>query len=646
MSLNSKVKSASRLISVVLIGIFFASLGFLFVKNNQYQKIAQENQKMESATVTFANTLAPTTITSSNSYFAKDGTDIGNKKPRVSAQAYLVGDLDTGQTILEKNQDEKFPIASVSKLMTALIMEETDSKDDTVTISTQALATEGKNGNLHVNQKLTVGNILYPLLLESSNDAAEAIALHSGLDTFLGEMNAKAKQIGMVSTSYEDPSGLSPNNQSTTNDLFKLAQYIKQNNPDLFKITTNKSFKQDKNNIWFSTSQFLKVPGYLGSKSGYTDQADQTIVSLFSVPLSPALPSRNIVITLLKSNDRKGDVANILSFLKNNISYGQKPQAVVVVPPPPVVPPVPDYVSLGFAGDIMLDRGVRNSVVKNFGGDYSKLFDNLDILKKFDIFFANLEGTASDQGADRHNLYSFRMDPAVVPALAGAGVDILSVASNHVGDWGRPAYIDTLARLTENETAYAGGGATESSAEQPTVIEKNGMRIGYLAFTDKGPDWMAATATEPGVLLASNPNFDQIVQNAMKQVDYLVVSFHFGEEYQTTHNARQTQLAHEAIDDGAKIVIGAHPHVVEETEVYKDGFIAYSLGNFIFDQPFSANTMQGMILELNLNKDGSMTDTKDMVQLNSAFQPASVTLGKEEKVNFALPKSPTVIKTQ
>jgi poly-gamma-glutamate synthesis protein (capsule biosynthesis protein) len=144
---------------------------------------------------------------------------------------------------------------------------------------------------------------------------------------------------------------------------------------------------------------------------------------------------------------------------------------------------------------------------------------------------------------------------------------------------------------------------------------------------------MSAKTDKAGILLASDPDFDTIVENAAKQVDYLVVSFHFGEEYQNTHNLRQEELAHEAVDDGAKIIIGGHPHVPEDTEVYKNSFIAYSLGNFIFDQSWSASTMQGMILEIKLNKDGSMSIKKDTTQINSYFQIGGITQGAEQKIN-------------
>jgi len=114
----------------------------------------------------------------------------------------------------------------------------------------------------------------------------------------------------------------------------------------------------------------------------------------------------------------------------------------------------------------------------------------------------------------------------------------------------------------------------------------------------------------------------------------LVVSFHFGEEYQATHNARQEYLAHKAIDDGAKIIIGSHPHVAEDTEVYKNGFIAYSLGNFVFDQSWSKPTMQGMLLEMKLNRDGSTTVKKDTTNVKSVFKINRIVKSKEKKINF------------
>ncbi len=601
---------------------------FVLFHLSDYTKLASQNTIDNSAAVINAQIQD---ATPKYFYFSKNA----EKKLQVAADAYVVGDLDTGEVILAKNQVNKFPIASVSKLMTATISKETQDQDGIVTISKKALQTEGQNGNFHLNEKLKVGTLLYPLLLESSNDAAEAIAEHSGFDTFINAMNDKAKELGMASTTFQDSSGLSSHNISTALDLFKLTKYIKEKNPGLFDITKNQSYKAS-GHTWLSNNQFLKQDEYLGGKSGYTDAARQTVVSTFSLPLG-ATGEKNIAITLLHTPDRYKDVESIVNFLKSNIYYGLESDAdanwvkerVDLVTNEP-----PSEVTLGFAGDIMLDRGVKSSVNKNFNGDYSKLFEKLSILNTYDIMFANLEGPVSDKGTDLHNLYSFRMDPSVVPALVAGHIDIVSVANNHVGDWGRVAYGDTLARLKENELLYAGGGNNKAEAITPTIIEKNGMKIGYLAFSDKGPNDMAATDDSAGLLLTSDPNFDNIIRNAASQVDDLVVSFHFGEEYQTKHNQRQADLAHRAVDDGAKLVIGSHPHVIQDTEVYKNSLIAYSLGNFIFDQRFSTDTMQGMLLGVTLHKDGQMSMTKNIVKLNQLFQPDQVIKGKEEKIKF------------
>ena len=601
-------------------------LAIIATKSIGYEPIVQPKNPKTSEEVT---SISQNTL--ENFYFIKDP----NKKPKVSAEAYYVGDLDTGEVILEKNEAQNFPIASVSKLMTAVVSKEIQNQDEITKISKSALATSGQNGDFRLNEKIKVSDLIYPLLLESSNDAAEAIAENSGRDSFITKMNEKAKSLELSNTSFLDPSGLSEKNQSTAFDLFKFSQYLKKNLPDLLQISTLKSFN-NKSHIWFNNSQFLNLPGYQGGKRGFIDESLQTAISLFTLPLG-STESRNIGIALLRSPDRLKDIKNIVSYLNKNVYYGgtaDADMAWVKSKEGVLEESEPNFVTLLFGGDMMLDRGVKNSVLKNSNGDYSLLFEKINILKEADISFANLEGPASDQGKDLHNLYSFRMDPAAIPALKGGGFSILSVANNHVGDWGREAYADTLARLKENEIAYTGGGINITEAEKPTIIEKNGIKIGYLGFSDVGPDWMKATENSPGILLASNPRFEEIIKNASGQVDYLVVSIHFGEEYQKKHNARQESLAHRAIDSGAKIIIGTHPHVMEDIEVYKNGFIAYSLGNFIFDQYFSKDTMEGMLLQIKLSKDGSMLVQKDTLQLNKIFQPDKIIKGKEEKIKF------------
>lgn len=623
--LKSKIKYLFWVIFSIVVGF---TIAFVATNSAGYEKL----QKTNSAT----NTTTEQTLTSANQepqsyYFIKDPT----KKPKVKAEAYYVGDLDTGEVILEKNKDQKFPIASVSKLMTATVSLENQNQTELALVSKKALATYGENGNLHLNEKIKVSDLIYPLLLESSNDAAEVIAEDSGRDNFIKKMNEKAKDLGLTSTSFEDPSGLSEHNISTVFDLFNFSKYLKSQKPDLLQLTTERSYN-NKKHVWFNTSQFLGIPGYQGGKRGYIDESRQTAVSLFTLPLG-STGQRNIGITILRSPDRLKDVQNIISFLNKNVYYGGEADADmawVKQKEGMLEEKEPNFVTLLFGGDMMLTRGVKNSVMKNFNGDYSALFEKLGILKETDIAFANLEGPASDKGYDRKNLYSFRMDPSVVPALKGAGFNVLSVANNHEADWGRDAYADTLARLKENEIAYTGGGMNTSEAETPVIIEKYGMKIGYLGFSDVGPEGMKATENKAGILLANNPRFAEIIKNASEKVDSLIVSIHFGDEYKTVHNSRQQQLAERAIDNGAKIVIGHHPHVSQDTAVYKNGLIIYSLGNLIFDQKFSENTMQGMLVKLTLGKDGNIVMQKNIVKLNKVFQPDQLIKGKEEKIKF------------
>ena len=610
----------------IAIGVIFASLA---LKSVGYEQVPRTDNSSGYNIVTKIKDALSSTP--ENFYFIKDS----KSNPVVGAEAYIVGDLDTGEVILEKNKDKIFPIASVSKLMTATISRETQNQDEITTVSKKALATYGASGELHINEKIKVSDLVYPLLLESSNDAAEVIAENSGRENFLKKMNEKAVELGLKNTSFKDPSGLTPENKSTVYDLFKFGMYLKEKQTDLLKISTLRKYK-NKTHIWFSNSQFFDLPGYQGGKRGYTDEALQTAVSLFTSPLGKT-GVRNIGIVVLRSPDRLKDVTNILNYVNKNIYYGGADDANMawVKSKDKILDQSnQNYVTMIFGGDIMLDRGVKSSVNKNFGGDYSALFEKLKILKEADITFANLEGPASDKGVNARNLYPFRMDRTVLPALGGAGFNILSVANNHIGDWGVDAFSDTLEGLKENEISFTGGGKNAYYAESPIIIEKNKMKIGFLGFSDVGPESLEAGLMEPGVLLASNPRFDQIITDAKKQVDYLVVSFHFGDEYKTKHNGRQEYLAHRAIDDGAKIIIGTHPHVIEDTETYKNGFIAYSLGNLIFDQYFSQNTMQGMLLKVQLSKDGGMIINKNIVKLNSAFQPDKIILGKDEKVKI------------
>lgn len=257
-------------------------------------------------------------------------------------------------------------------------------------------------------------------------------------------------------------------------------------------------------------------------------------------------------------------------------------------------------IKLLFVGDVMFDRGVKRNVDKHLNGDYNLLFQNTSYIQDADIAFLNLEGPAAESGRNVGSIYSFRMDPSVILAVKNAGFDIVSFANNHVGDYTKDAFDETIKRLTDNNLLYIGAGVDYKDAITPKIIEIDGIKFGYLGFTDVGPVWLTAKENSSGTLLANDKNFEQIISNAKKEVDVLIVSFHFGDEYSPV-NDRQKVLAKNAIDNGADIVVGHHAHVIQAIEEYNGKIILYGLGNFIFDQYFSEHTMRGMVAEIIYN---------------------------------------------
>ena len=282
---------------------------------------------------------------------------------------------------------------------------------------------------------------------------------------------------------------------------------------------------------------------------------------------------------------------------------------------------------LAFVGDIMLDRGVKYFVNRDFNGDYNELFVKVGPqLRGYDLLFGNLEGSISDKGIDGGGLYSFRFDPKVLPVLKKAGFDIFSVANNHSFNWGEAAFADNLRLLSSAGMDYVGGGLSGAEAYQEKVINIDGIKIAFLAFSDFRAGGLNPTSTIPGMAVISEEEVQKSITQARPVADLVVVSSHFGEEYQAEPNNYQRKYANLAIDAGADLVVGHHPHVVQALEQYKGKYIIYSLGNFIFDQYFSTETMQGGLLEVEVNPNTKKIEkvTLKKVQLNNLYQIESV----------------------
>jgi poly-gamma-glutamate synthesis protein (capsule biosynthesis protein) len=278
---------------------------------------------------------------------------------------------------------------------------------------------------------------------------------------------------------------------------------------------------------------------------------------------------------------------------------------------------------LGFVGDIMLDRTIEKTIIENGDGDFSFPFEFIeDRLKEYDILFGNLEGSISDKGRDMGSIYSFRMDPKTTDALKRVGFDILSVANNHAGDWGGKAMTDTYSLLKEAGIIYSGGGFTENEAYTPRIVELKGLKIAYISFSEFGAGYLEAVGNNSGIAIISDSKLKESIDIAKKEADIVIVSFHYGDEYRKEPNEYQETVSKNAIDYGADLVVGHHPHVPEPVVKYKDGYIAYSLGNFIFDQNLEEDGSDtGLILEVIIS-DGEIIDiTETKIKFNYMFQP-------------------------
>lgn len=274
-------------------------------------------------------------------------------------------------------------------------------------------------------------------------------------------------------------------------------------------------------------------------------------------------------------------------------------------------------------GDIMLNRGVEWYIKRNNDWRWPFLKITED-LKEADLLFGNLEGVISDKGKKVGSIYSFRADPKVIEGLTYAGFDILSLANNHMFDYQRIAIEDTMMRLQENGIDYVGAGFNAREAFSVKVKEIKNTKIGFLAYTNLGPEVWRAGENYSGIAWVSEDDIEEIkadIEKAKEEVDVLIVSFHSGEEYAKNPTPFQIFFSETLVKAGVNLVVGHHSHVVQKIEKYKNGWIAYSLGNFVFDQGFSDQTMRGLLLKI-LIEDKKIKEIAPInIKINNSFQP-------------------------
>lgn len=264
-------------------------------------------------------------------------------------------------------------------------------------------------------------------------------------------------------------------------------------------------------------------------------------------------------------------------------------------------------VTLMAVGDIMLGRTIGELIETE--GIESPFLYTAETLNLADITVGNLECPISTRGTAAEKTYTFRAPLAAGDSLAYAGFDLVSLANNHILDYGTVALEDTMTTLADNNILSVGAGMDESEAYQPVFIEKNGLRLAFLAFMDipltEDFDYLSweAGVDQPGVAWAHADKISESVQQAKQEADIVIVLVHNGYEIVETVSADQQEVAKLAIDSGASLVIGSHPHVLQRIEEYNDGLIVYSMGNFVFDN-FLFPPNYSAILSVELSPEG------------------------------------------
>lgn len=291
--------------------------------------------------------------------------------------------------------------------------------------------------------------------------------------------------------------------------------------------------------------------------------------------------------------------------------------ATIVPSPTPLKP-----VTLLFGGDMMFDRHIRQKA--DAQGGYGFLFDQIDeLLGSQDLVIANLEGPVTDSDSrsvgsipgEARN-YSFTFDPAVVSTLSKTNIRLVNLGNNHILNFGPDGLVQTKQWLEQSGVGYFGhASASGQLADEFALVDLHGINILFANYNQ-------FIETDVDALIA------QIAQ-AQTSAEYTILYSHWGNEYQTESTAVIQALAHRFVDEaGVDLIIGSHPHVVQESEQYHGSTIYYSLGNFVFDQYFEPNVKRGLLVSVTLDPESLVPEfTEYPIDLRPSGQTVLATEG-------------------
>lgn len=316
---NYLIRAAIPRAGVAAVALGRDDAGIALAPNHAKQLFANAQEGMPVVVLRRDSPASP-----SFSYFRK--TLLPHAVPEVSAASALAADLETGEILFEKNKNDAYPTASLTKLMTAVIATEEIKPDRALAVGDEALATYGNSAALARGEVFRAGDLLHGLILESSNDIA--VMLQLAVPHFIDRMNMKAKELGLTKTFFEDASGLSQNNTTSAADLFSLLRHIDAAHPDLLSLSqervytiTSTSANKKRVHLWRNVNWPAGDKRYLGGKAGFTDESIQTMAGIWSARMAE-YGGRRIAITLMGSRNRVADVRAIVSYLEKNFVYG------------------------------------------------------------------------------------------------------------------------------------------------------------------------------------------------------------------------------------------------------------------------------------------------------------------------------------
>jgi len=243
--------------------------------------------------------------------------------------------------------------------------------------------------------------------------------------------------------------------------------------------------------------------------------------------------------------------------------------------------PTSDEITIAAVGDIMLGHRAGPYLARE--GPGYPFMNVLPVLLRAQLVIGNLESPISSRGtAVENKKFTLRAAPAAVEALKAAGIRVVTLANNHTMDFGPLALQDTLKLLGENNILYAGAGMNLEDARAPAYLKVGDLTLAFLSYSLTFPIEFYAAAGRPGTAPGYRDYVKRDIQNVRTRADLVIVSFHWGAELMTAAKDYQRELGHRSIDWGADLVLGHHPHILQELELYRGRLIAYSLGNFVF----------------------------------------------------------------